>query len=170
MISVALDPGKWKMGLAVTNDGVLVQAKAVWVFHRSTWDETAAVNAVLRMAPAYATRWDIERPQVYHGNAKSSVQEDVALLSKLVDRLVRELKPLGAEIHVHAPYAWKRSVPKEIHRRRLRAVLSPVERSLVEPSGTNPHGKALPDVWDAVGLALFGAGRVGVGGSRLTAG
>ena len=112
------------------------------------------------------TRWDIERPQVYPGKGRSAMQEDVELLTELVDRLVRELKPLGVEVHTHAPYAWKRSVPKIIHHRRILAALDPTERArLARVLGVS--GTANLDVLDAVALGLFVAGRVGVGGSRV---
>jgi hypothetical protein len=161
MISVALDPGKWKMGLAVFHDGVLRVACPVRVLKGRPWSETDAVNAVLRAAPEGAVRWDIERPQVYRNTGRSSVQDDVEALTHLVDRLAHELRPLGAEVHLHAPYAWKRSVPKKVHHRRLKAALSPKEAALLVGLGD-----ASLDVWDAVGIGLFALGRVGVGGSR----
>lgn len=164
-ITVALDPGKRKMGVAICADGRLIYAGPVYV--RGEWSETAAVNAIQAVVDSRVpedtpvARWDLERPQVYRNTGRASVQADVEALTRLVDRLARELRPL-TEVRVHAPFAWKRSVPKPVHHRRIRHTLSEAEVKCIETDGK----AAALDVWDAVGLALFAVGRVGVGGAH----
>jgi hypothetical protein len=52
---------------------------------------------------------------------------------------------------------WKGSVPKVIHHERLKAKLSPAELAVVEAAIAPPH--LLHNVWDAVGLGLWGVRR-----------
>ena len=59
---------------------------------------------------------------------------------------------------------WKGSVPKEIHHERIRAVLDPEEsvmlRALLEPVPKTNQKELL----DALGISLYGAGRIARGG------
>ena len=54
---------------------------------------------------------------------------------------------------------WKGSVPKRIHHPRLAAKLTPAERAVVAEAAVRVPASLLHNVWDAVGLGLWGLGR-----------
>ncbi len=163
---LGLDLGKWKMGLALT-DSTRTVAVAVRVAGKP-WTPIAAVNAIFKAllelphAPD-RTHIHIEKPQHY-GGSKAALQRDANLLSDLADRVKRELVPLGYTVTLLRPHEWKGNVKKPVHHRRVRRVLSKPEIAVLE---AEDYGDAQADVWDAVGLALFGAGRTGRGGTRV---
>jgi hypothetical protein len=166
-VHIGLDPGKRKMGLAVIGDGI---AAGVAVRVESPWSETQAVNAVLDgMHKLRLYGFDlhyahvhVENPQHYGGSG-AAFKKDVEALQALAGRLERELRPLGYHVTLYRPNKWKGSVPKPVHHRRIRRALSAAELRLIE---AQDYGDAQADVWDAVGLALFGAKRLGRGGKR----
>lgn len=166
---IGIDVGKWKMGLcALTTVPGLAFASAVRVDR--PWDETKAVNAVLdALQDARRAGLDlhhahvhIEQPRHYGGGG-GALQKDVELLEALAVRLRTELKPLGYQVRLYRPHEWKRSVPKPVHHRRIRRALTKPELELIE---VEDYGDAQADVWDGIGLALFGAGRLQQGGKR----
>lgn len=160
-IDVALDPGKWKLGLAVAHDGVIVAALPIYVPRQRVWSQNEAVNAVLGTAPLGQATWHLELPQVYGGHGGMAVKKDTQALRDLSERLGRELRPLGHKVKTYPPFTWKRQVPKKVHHRRLRKYMTPEEICVVEAAAT---GAAAADVWDAAGILLFGLGRVAPGG------
>tara|TARA_R110000822_G_scaffold1950_11_gene9332 strand:- start:754 stop:1257 length:504 start_codon:yes stop_codon:yes gene_type:complete len=165
---IGIDPGKWKMGIAAVDGDVAIAA--VVRVPRGTWTETAAVNAVLDGLQALRKRGvslhhahiHIEKP-MHYGGAKAALQRDVVALEELSLRLRAELHPLGYKVSLYTPHGWKGNVPKPVHHRRVRRALSPAGRRTIEAVD---YGDAQADVWDALGLALFGAGQLGRGGRR----
>ncbi len=167
-VHVGLDLGKWKMGIAAV-DGDDAIAGVVRV-PAGTWEQTSGINAILAGLQGLRARgWSlhhahvhVEQP-VHYGGAKAALQKDAELLEKLADRLLSELRPLGYEVRLYRPHAWKGNVPKPVHHRRIRRALS---RGALDALEARDYGNAQADVWDAVGLALFGAGKLGRGGAR----
>lgn len=164
---IGIDPGKWKMGLAVDGEHVL-SALAVRV--EGPWTETAAVNAVyeglqaLRAegADLHHAHVHIEEPRHY-GKGKGALKVDVDQLEALAKRLKVELVALGYTVTLYRPSEWKGQVSKPVHHRRLRRAMKKHEIAYMEDKD---FGNAQADVWDAVGLAFFGSGRTGLGGTR----
>jgi hypothetical protein len=103
----------------------------------------------------------MERPQDY---------ESFGVAHADLDRLRRTLKGIATwarsrhyPVAYTTPHAWKGNVPKTVHHNRLRAALGPDDAPLALPGEPGyDHNVA-----DAVGLALFRAGRVGRGGTTL---
>lgn len=54
---------------------------------------------------------------------------------------------------------WKGSVPKRIHHDRIAKILSPAERAVIAEVAVRVPAGLLHNVWDAVGLGLWGLGR-----------
>jgi len=54
---------------------------------------------------------------------------------------------------------WKGSVPKRIHHDRIAKILSPAERAVVAWVAVRVPSSLLHNVWDAVGLGLWGLDR-----------
>lgn len=136
----AVDPGKHKCGVAVVRDGTLISADTVGV-----------AELAQRTAPGV---WVCETPQHY-GN-KSVAHADIEYLLLTLERLANRWGPPKRK---YLPRNWKGQVPKVAHHNRVRAALTPDELAVFE--GTDHNGR------DAACLALFYAGRVGVGGTRV---
>ena len=54
---------------------------------------------------------------------------------------------------------WKGSIPKRIHHARIAQILSPAERAVVAWVAVRVPASLLHNVWDAVGLGLWGLDR-----------
>ncbi len=103
----------------------------------------------------------MERPQDYV--AFGVAHDDLDRLRRTLRAIATWAAKAGYAVVYTTPHAWKGNVPKVVHHNRLRGVL-----------GGGDVGVALPgepgynhNVADAVGLALFRAGRVGRGGTTL---
>ena len=80
VIGASLDPGKWKMGLAISTDGALAAAVAVrveppWTVHRAVM---AVLDSVERAGFA-PTTWTIEEPRVYRGRGEAARDDSASL-------------------------------------------------------------------------------------------
>ena len=177
MRRASLDPGVWKMGLAISVDGVITEAHAVRVDRCLLWSFAAAINAVVDAAKldldpqrardltwhgALPSHWTIENPQVYPSVGKVGSAADVKKLEDLAGNLARDLRSFSCKTKLVRPNAWKANVPKRTHHRRIRKYLTPEELVIFDVD----YGDAVLDVRDAVALELFALGRVGRGGTR----
>lgn len=104
----------------------------------------------------YPSELVIEVPQVYPQRAwKGDPNDliDVALAAGIVIGRVHCTK-----VRTPRPHQWKGTCPKEIHQRRVLALLDMSERAILEGCGA-PKSK-LHNVVDAIGLGLWAAGRL----------
>lgn len=160
----SLDPGQWKMGLAVSEGGIITAAYAVRVSGKE-WSYPLAVNAITcaaKLDGPLPVQWTIEHPQVYAGQGRCASADDVKKLEKLAESVRSDLKLLGAPAKLVRPARWKGNVPKRVHHRRIAKRLSPSELALFNAD----YGDAVLDVRDAIALELYALGRVGRGGTR----
>ena len=179
MLYIAIDPGKWKAGLAV-GDTELRHAETVYIPRPRTpnpkgelWRGLApklvlAVKDHLRLheePPPPRIHVIQETPQDYPGKPRR--EEDLQLLRDFNDRvwtlLQSELGGAFGSIVTRrraTPHTWKAGVPKEVHHRRVVQELSHRERDLCRDLN---H-----DGWDAVAMYLWGCGRLGRGGAAPT--
>lgn len=143
---VALDPGKVNMGWAQYRDGVL-----------------ASCGLTTAHSPASHAR-----------GLAHLADPDVLVLEQMAPRDLPNAADLIAVAHsgayvagalrpvvLHYPTAleWKGSVPKRIHHDRLAAKLTPAERAVVAEVAVRVPAGLLHNVWDAVGLGLWGLRR-----------
>ncbi len=166
----SLDPGVWKMGLAISRlagpphieHACAVRVEPPWTLH-------AAVEAVLgttqRLLGGLPQHWAIEHPRVYPGMGRVASSNDVEKLGDLAKLLAAEIRPLGCKVRLVRPEAWKGQMPKPVYHRRMAKYLTPSELPLLDAA----YGDARLDVLDAIGIELFATGRCGRGAKRTGA-
>ena len=156
-VLVSVDPGKRRCGVAVWVDGVLAwaglvavrtTARMVWTANRMA---CAVRDAVLAHGGAGAV-WVVEDQVDYPG--QGAKQSDLDSLRAVV----RSLRAVSDSLSTVRPSEWKGNVPKPVHHRRVRAVLSSAELGRLSSLDL--------DTLDAVALGLWALGRVGRGGVR----
>lgn len=153
----AVDPGVRRCGLAVFRDSELICASEPEHPTDVARVVVAAVDcAINEFGSVY---WVAETPQDYPGKRR---REGTLEQLREVIRAVGMLRTdIGPAVATRTPRKWKGNVPKEVHHKRILALLTPKERAIVE---------ALPrdrDALDAVGLGLYELGRCGRGGRRI---
>jgi|GEM_PF-2374169 len=164
---VAIDPGLRHAGVAVLDPaGLLIAALCVRARERS--DDPVALNASVS---AYVTKFVrasvsadqplevvAEWPRVYGRGKSKGDPADLLPLAGCSSACVARLRPDTAR--AVRPDEWKGQAPTDtVVRARVEARLSPAERlvlqrALDEAGKTHGH-----DVLDAVGIALWAAGR-----------
>lgn len=176
-VHVGVDLGRWKMGLAATWKEAAWRTKArpVLIERTACWSKEKAANVLLDaffgleiLRRAESVKVHIEQPQHY-GGGRAALQKHAEELHDLAEFVRDEIRaasggPASLSVKLYPPFRWKANTPKTVHHRRLAArILTPEElHGLVESDWKKAH----QDVWDAIGLALFGAGRCGRGGTR----
>jgi hypothetical protein len=150
---VAIDLGKWKIGLAIFHVeggyGTLKRAATV----TDHGGPECVAGTVADEAPSNAV-WVVEWPQKYKDKRK---------YHENIDELLEVGKALAKRIQwneKYPPRAWKANVPKPAHHSRVARELT------AEELGLMPSRKE-HDAWDAVGIGLFAVGRLGRGGKKI---
>lgn len=160
MIAVAIDPGK-SMGWAVyqTSQGWYGSAvppenwRLMWC--GATDGDAPAFPSVVVLPIGRVDLCYIEKPQVYHDNhAKRVDPNDLITLACRAGFAAGRVNALRT-VYI-LPRDWKKQVPKPIHHGRIAKHLDAREVRLLDG--------AKEDTWDAVGLGLFGLGRMRAGG------
>lgn len=159
--TVALDPGKWRAGVAIFD----ASAELLWAEDavaprgaQLAWDPYRTARGILATVARTAgdvegLSWVVEAPRSYPG--RRGREEDLETL-RAVSAAVRDLSSPSAWREV-APSAWKGTAPKRITHRRARAALGTAEL-------LRWHGG--PDAADAVVLGLVHLGRLRRGARR----
>jgi hypothetical protein len=141
---VAIDPGK-RTGWAVFVDGSLALA--------GVWPEVDMLNGALPMvgiAPAVAV---IERPVIYPLGKSNSDPEDIVRLAIFAGDVRGYYRRAGLDTVLVKPRAWKGTVPKAIHGKRILGALAPEETALLP---RRPRARSYDhNMLDAVGLGLW---------------
>lgn len=173
MLTVAIDPGKWKCGVAI-GDGRLSWAATLHVGDRDR-DHPGLLPVLVareireRVCPTPLWRVHLvqEDPQDYPGHPRR--RRDLAQLREhnrstraLLERCLTLPYSGVLTSRLVRPGRWKGNVPKDVHHRRVVQELSLAERDLC--TELNHDG------WDAVGLWLWAVGRVRRGGLPLKRG
>lgn len=122
------------------------------------------------------TRCDLSRADSAPGHVRSLSRccPDILVLEQMTPRDLPNAADLIAVSHTGAFVAgalrpvvllyptaseWKGSVPKRIHHPRIAAKLSDAERAVVAETAVRVPASLLHNVWDAVGLGLWGLRR-----------
>ncbi|MHC4892471.1 MAG: hypothetical protein ACYTFV_03720 [Planctomycetota bacterium] len=144
---LSMDPGAKKVGLAVFQDGLLLDAGTVVAGSDSATER--AVHAWLSFRGyswASFTATVCERMHLRPGKTKYDAD------LKRVERTRKRFK----WSRTYNPTQWKGSISKTVHHRRCREVLTPAEAAIWD---TLSH-----DARDAVGIGLFHLKRIKRGG------
>lgn len=147
-VVLCIDPSLRHCGLAVYDQGVLVQAQHVLSGNEAdrgakAWADMAA--AVVKNAPEKVSALVIERMK--HRKYGPPV-DDLLEVNGVVGAIVRAY----SYAHLISPYPheWKGSVPKTIHNKRVFKKLSTDEQSVIITNKTY-----WDDTIDACGLGLW---------------
>lgn len=101
----------------------------------------------------------IEQPQVYVGRKNKGDANDLIRLANVVGACAAG--GVGARVRLITPNRWKGQMPKPVHHRLMRSKLNVSEKALLAKLVSDvPEGKR-HNVFDAVCLALWAAGRMG---------
>ena len=175
-VIVAIDPGKWHCGVAVGRDVSpryfeLVSAHTVRIPKGSALRAARLADIVWGHCSEYLFTEDhvsfvAEGQQSYPGG--SGKEDDLDALRETNDAIETRIRHVVAFDRAPTfrrvrPHAWKGNVGKTIHHARIYRALGRAE--LAHLTGQPPAD--FPDTWDAVGLLLFAARRVGRGGTVL---
>jgi hypothetical protein len=139
---LAIDPGE-DTGLAFFRDTVLIKA---WGLHVPA--DTCLSDLRLR---GMVETCIVERPRFYPGKSKVDAN-DLIVLALRAGMLAQAVQ--APTTRFVEPSVWKGQLPKNVCHNRIRAILTPVELAVLAP--VKDH-----NVWDAVGIGLFGVGRFG---------
>lgn len=104
-----------------------------------------------------------ERPK-YYPQSKVPAR-DLITLAIRAGECVGPYLNAGAEVTYYEPFEWKGSVDKNTHHPRLWAALATSERELVSTSLSGVAPSKRNNVMDAIGIGLFGLGRVSSAGT-----
>ena len=102
----------------------------------------------------------IERPEVYNTRFQKGDPNDLITLAIRVGRYVERLAARGIQCEEVLPKKWKGTIDKPVHHNRAREKMSENEIKIADEACTHLSKKATLDVWDAVCLALWKAGRL----------
>jgi hypothetical protein len=164
---IAIDPGVHSMAIAVFNGDVLVDA---WNQDRAPLDYDAktvsevvegwgspSVRLINRIQGHTLPGSQIvgERQVVYPGaKGLRTNPNDLLDLAMCSGAFYGALcVDMHASLRLVEPAEWKAQVPKDICRRRIEAMLTEAEKACIKKGGE------MHNVYDAIGIGLFGLGR-----------
>ena len=151
---LSVDPGVYRYGVAVWNDGRLISAQLV---ERNT----GAIEDLFHNADLL--RVIIERPQIYRTSKNPNDLGELALAAGEFGGYARAFAR-NPEVGYIYPAAWKGQLEKDESARRVIDLLSHDEINRIPKLGkTDSH-----NVYDAIGIGLvyLGRARRGVIGKR----
>lgn len=114
-------------------------------------------GALYAVAAKYqATEIIVEMPRVYRTGKQKGDPNDLVDLAFAAGGIAVILSAIEGLTHVVIPYPreWKGTIPKNIHHARLRMQVPEVVQAIDQIPKSLQH-----NVWDAVGLALWGLGK-----------
>ncbi len=144
----AVDPGKRHNAYAVAENGALCLC--------GLWQDESARELFYKTNALQLDRLVIEKPRVYAGKAKGDNNDliEVSIRAGAIGA--------GCEMTLFVvPSRWKGQKSKTVTRKQAKAELSVAELAIVERKLSSLPSKRHNDVWDAIGILLWGLGRLG---------
>lgn len=164
MLTIAIDPGIHKCGVAVFDRGSkeLLWAGTVKRPRSACHLRPSGARAWVEMATcvkmALKTRFTIESVNFDLGIEEMQMDSrtrgrsihDTMQVQGVVGALAARLSPLPrcAALRSLTPTTWKGNMPKTVMTNRLKAILTPAERAVIDDRATH-------DAWDAIGIGTF---------------
>lgn len=155
-VTVAVDPGKVRSGLAVLVDGQLAAARLVPGAGR---DQPAA-SPLRELCAGHSGVLVVEVPQVYDPSKSPARARDLVDLAVVAGAWTGYGAGLGLTVREVNPARWKGQLPKHVTAERARAVLTTEERDLLDAELSRVRRSLRHNVLDAVALVLVEAGRL----------
>jgi hypothetical protein len=100
----------------------------------------------------------VERPRIYPGG-RTKNPNDVLSVAINAGEWAGRYQARGFKVEYVEPQKWKGSVPKEIHHPRIFAKLTPSEQIVLADAGKGIAPSKRHNLLDAIGIALWAAGR-----------
>lgn len=99
----------------------------------------------------------IEKPQVYPNRVQKKRVDpnDLITLAIGVGRYAQRFESEGATVTLVLPRIWKGQLPKEVHHRRIKKDLSPIESSRYDFAAKRYCATVLHNMLDAIGLGQW---------------
>jgi len=164
MLTVAIDPGIHKCGVAVFDRGgkELLWAGTVKRPRSACHLRPSGARAWVEMASCVKRELDrrfnieknsfdlgVEEMQMDSRTRGRSIHDTMqvqGVVGAVSDRLSR--MPRCAALRSLTPTTWKGNMPKTVMTNRLKAVLTPAERAVIDDRATH-------DAWDAIGIGTY---------------
>lgn len=162
---IAIDPGSKGCGVAVLVNGELQKA-----YYYKAREDFIWVEGTDQLGDLSSVVVFLEKPQVYkkRGIGSSALKgdpNDLVTISVegglLAGRFLEQARtsnfgaPPRCSLETFVPATWKKQLPKEVMQERLKKILTETELKRIEKT-TAP---LMHNVWDAVGIGLWGAKR-----------
>lgn len=150
-VLLGIDPGKSTGWCFITDKGVV---------DCGVWTCDPYSSTVFDHPTYQPDKLIMEHPQIYRPTESQGDPNDLAGMIFQVGRFAQYYAmTYRTDFKVIEPAQWKRQLPKDICASRVWELLNPNEQTAVSRCGRGLSKKALLDMMDAVGIALFGAGR-----------
>jgi len=155
VLIAGVDTGLRRCGVALFEDGTLIWAQLVEADGAGD-DVFAMAHAVAGALPKRPGQVFVEVPQQYPSSPVP--RKSLEQLTLVAGAITHALS--ASDVSRIYPRQWKGQVPKPVMLRRIQSHLTDPEKTLVEDLSL-PTSTA-HNVWDAVGICLWAAGRIGV--------
>jgi hypothetical protein len=164
--SAGIDPGVQALGYAVAaHDGTpgRLQVAGCARATRPGCGSQALHTLGIRYSAAIRNAYDVIEPVIYL-ESMESVRDRATTPQDLIDvqtvGLVTALDLAPGALFLFSPSDWKGSTPKAIHHERMIEALDEQERAVLRDALRNTPKEHRKEVLDAVGILLYGLGRI----------
>lgn len=143
----------------VLQGATLYRSKKQILAHRirDLWDQATTDILAISQYPDEDPTVYVEIPQVYPGSALEHGKTEDLLMLATSGGPGLMLSPYSNMVR---PRQWKGQLPKEVCGRRIVSTLSPEELETVAESMAEVAPSLQHNVWDAIGIGLWGCGRL----------
>ena len=151
---MTFDPGKLSVGWATADETGIMRCGLV---HDAT--QLGLLRKLRDMQLSTATKGIkviIEKPQIYRERKWKGDPND--LIDETITVGALATLTLESDQRIVKPHDWKGNVPKDIHNRRVKKRLTPVEMTTLKKCGVAPS--LAHNVVDACGMCLWSLGRL----------
>ena len=157
---MAIDPGKRAIGVAFASDDRLNSAELVRLKGRNRNDLATDASEGGWCEEIRTRRVIIEYPRVYPGRGKVNPDDLLDMLAMSLIWAANATALFGTQYQFTRPAEWKGQTPKAVMHRRIRARLDEKEKHTLDKNLLDVPRAMQHNVLDAVGILLWGLGRL----------
>lgn len=138
----------------------LIAAPDLLAATANAWHQAATANAWHQSDLAsLGDTYVIELPRIYKTAQQKGDQNDLIAVAAVAGAYACAARAGYAKVRFVYPYEWKRQLPKSVCEQRIRDLLDAEETATLERCLKPVEKKLRNNVIDAVGIALYSAGR-----------